>query len=148
MIRFRHYVLPALLCAFAAVAVFLWDSAEARETTLAYELPVEYCDGRALPLDEIQTLEIYVSAAPIPAADVDCASTAAEVDTPPDSFSELIQTGDPTGSVTIDLFPGPYFARGRVQTVDGDWSNFSGQVDLQVPGPGRPPVILRWNLGG
>lgn len=136
------------LVAVASFAAIGAGVTHARETTMDYELPTECCDGRSLSPDDIQTLEIYISAGPIPAADVPCAATEAERDSPPDSFSELIQTGDLTGSVSIDLFPGPYFARGRVQSVEGEWSNFSAEIQLTVPGPLRPPVILRWNLGG
>lgn len=123
------------------LACLLPALATAVETTIEYQLPVEDCGGN--PVGDILEMEIYISAGPIPASDVPCPAPGAQPDEPPESYSSLIAGDTSRGSVQVDLFPGPYYARARVRTADG-WSNLSNQLHLVVPGRPAAPVIIRF----
>lgn len=126
-----------------ALIALLPALALATETTIEYDLPTTDCAGQ--PIGDILEMEIYISAGPIPASDLTCPEQGGAVDEPPASYSSLIAGDTSQGSVTVDLFPGPYFARARVRTADG-WSNLSNQAELVVPGRPSAPVIIRFGL--
>ena len=124
----------------AILAAILFGNPDAWGATLtiSYQMPTQYCDGTALPLADITDLEIYISEATIPAADVSCGTP---VDDPPQGPGVVVTPADPTlNQVDLDVAPGlTYFIRARVRDVNGEWSNLSNQVQRAVPFP-RPDV--------
>ena len=129
--------------ALIAVAPFVSNRALAVETVIAWQLPATDCDGQAIPSGSITQIELYISAVPIPASGVDCATSPANTDEPPASFSSRVESTASNGQVTVDLIGGvTYYVRGRIRNADG-WSNFSNQIERFIPrAPLRAPVIV------
>lgn len=131
--------LLALLCLFPLLA-------NAADVTLEWQWPTEYCPangqtiGDPLPIEDIQSAEIYISETTIPRQPGTCT---ADPDVPPNgAIIQAVST--PETSVTIDLACGKtYFFVMRVQ-ANGQWSNFSAEA-TRILECGRPnvPIIIR-----
>ena len=121
-------------------------SAFAAPVTVSWQLPDQYCDGSQILPGDITNMEIYVSTSTIPASDVSCGGTP---DTPPPGGTATVVSPTPSDNqMDIDLSPGlTYFIRARVQDANGEWSNFSNEVQRFVAFP-RPevPTITIINL--
>lgn len=120
----------------------------AAPVTIEYQLPTETCEGQPIAAGEIEAMEIYVSAGPIPASDVACPDPGQPVDPVPQSYSTMIEATDQSGSVTVDLIGGQtYHVRARVRTAAGGWSNLSNEMTKAVPAaPVSAPVLIRIGL--
>ena len=133
--------------ALIAVAPFVSNRAHAVETIIQWQLPATDCDGQAIPAGSITQIELYISAVPIAASGVDCATGPGNTDEPPASFSSRVEATATNGQVTVDLIGGvTYYVRGRIRNADG-WSNFSNQIERFIPrAPLRAPVIVWGSL--
>lgn len=136
----RRFLTSALLALVAPLAL-------ATPVIIEYELPSETCDGQPIDSAQLEAMEIYVSAGPIPASDQECPPPGGEVDQPPESYSTMIEAADQSGAVTVDLIGGQtYYIRARVRAAEG-WSNLSNERQVSVPTrPVRAPVLIRIGL--
>jgi len=129
--------------------VMLTFPAWAVQNEFGYELSTTNCVGETVDLAYYDLFEIYVDVVPIAASDIDCPTSPADVDIPPSAINTVaIGTGTLAlngGSATVELLSGlTYFARARVRTVAGNWSNLSGQVTIVIPAgaPQMPTLFL------
>lgn len=126
----------------ALALVLLASPAFARDVTFTYTFAPEAvdCDGNAVDTSDYTAVEIYVDTIPIPAS----GGCSEPVDTVPGN-AQVVQATPSGSSVVVDLAPGDYFARGRVQAF-GLWSNLGPEVQVTVP-EGRPqPIVIEINL--
>jgi hypothetical protein len=125
---------------FTLLLFALAGVAQATEVTLQWTLPSTDCEGNALSVVDLGTLEIYISETTIPSSGAPC-STPAE--NPPTGFTPVsVLPGDT--SVTVDLAAGKtYFFRSRVQGPGGLWSNLSNEATHVIPNiQVQPPTVL------
>lgn len=123
-----------LILTFALLLIAF--NVNARAIDLNYTLPTADCLGEPLLSGDIVAMELYVDTAPIPASDLDCPDALNPVDeVPVDAmmFNEIA----PDGQIKINLAPGTYFARFRLQNMEGQWSNLSDEKVIVV-NRGRP----------
>jgi len=115
-------------------------AASATEVTLQWTLPSTDCEGNAIAVGTLGTLEIYISETTIPSSGAPCSSPA---DVPPAGFTPVsVLPGDT--EVTVDLAAGKtYFFRSRVQGPGGLWSNLSNEATHDIPFiQVQPPTVL------
>ena len=122
------------------VLFLLSNVAFATSETLSWTLPTLDCEGNALNVADLGTLEVYVSESEIPGSGAPCSSPP---DPAPIGFTPVNVAAGLT-TVTIDLAAGKtYFFRCRVQGPGGLWSNLSDQAVHVIPFiQVQPPVVL------
>jgi len=126
------------------IALLVSGTANAVQATLEWQLQAIDCAGDTVSLSDYTTMEIYISSQDIPASGGPCSDIQ---DQPPTGvIPQIVMPLD--NEVTVDLPGGfTYFARMRVQHIDGRWSNFSDQSTLVIPsGHVSPPILLRFDL--
>jgi hypothetical protein len=112
-----------------------------KEVTIEWTLATTDCAGGTVAPTDYIAMEIYVSAATIPASDIPC-PTGATPDAPPATFSAKLTPAPGAGTAKTNLIGGAtYYIRARVQTSEG-WSNLSNQTTAKIPGRGKAPVII------
>ena len=137
-------LLPILLLLLAPCA---W----ATEVTLQWQLQPQDCEGNAMDPSSYDTIEFFVADSPIPASNTSCPGDAGyAVDPRPVGGNVVLTAQSPNalqGDIPVNLLPGTYFARARVSDTDGNWSNLSLELQVDVPqGVLQVPVIIQINI--
>ena len=122
-----------------ALMMSLAVPATATEVTLMWEQPTLDCEGNSIAGMVFGGVEVYVSDRPIPTSGEPRSNPP---EAPPSGFSAIEVDGDLT-ELTIDLAPGTYYFRVRIQGDTGEWSNLSNEA-VHTVGPMQitPPVVI------
>ena len=123
-----------------ATVLLMWAvsaTSMADPVTVLWETSSRDCDGRIAVPD---AMEIYISSAPIVAADTDCPTVTTDV---PPAGARRVNVDPADGRAVIDLTPGAqHFLRARWGR-GGAWSNLSGEQSIILArSTMKAPVII------